>query len=83
MTWLPLYHDMGLIGCLLEAMYYPGNLVLLPPELFLVRPALWLRALSRHRGIVSPAPNFAYGLCLKRIRDEDSSAWISVTGATR
>jgi acyl-CoA synthetase (AMP-forming)/AMP-acid ligase II len=70
-TWLPLYHDMGLIGCLLEAMYYPGNLVLLPPELFLARPALWLRALSRHHGIVSPAPNFAYGLCLKRIRDED------------
>jgi acyl-CoA synthetase (AMP-forming)/AMP-acid ligase II len=70
-TWLPLYHDMGLIGCLLEAMYYPGNLVLLPPELFLVRPALWLRALSRHRGIVSPAPNFAYNLCLKRIREED------------
>ena len=70
-TWLPLYHDMGLIGCLLEAMYYPGTLVLLPPELFLVRPALWLRALSRHRGIVSPAPNFAYGLCLKRIRDEE------------
>jgi len=70
-TWLPLYHDMGLIGCLLEAMYYPGNLVLLPPELFLARPALWLRALSRHQGIVSPAPNFAYGLCLKRIRDDD------------
>ena len=70
-TWLPLYHDMGLIGCLLEAMYYPGNLVLLPPELFLARPALWLRALSRHRGIVSPAPNFAYGMCVKRVRDED------------
>lgn len=70
-TWLPLYHDMGLIGCLLEALYFPGNLVLLPPELFLARPALWLRALSRHRGIVSPAPNFAYGLCLKRIRDEE------------
>ncbi len=70
-TWLPLYHDMGLIGCLLEAMYYPGNLVLLPPELFLARPALWLRALSRHRGIVSPAPSFAYGMCAKRVRDED------------
>ncbi len=70
-TWLPLYHDMGLIGCLLEAMYYPADLVLIPPELFLARPALWLRALSRHRGIVSPAPNFAYGYCLKRIRDED------------
>jgi len=70
-SWLPLYHDMGLVGCLLEAMYYPGNLVLIPPELFLARPALWLRALSRHHGIVSPAPNFAYGLCLKRLRDDD------------
>ncbi|MBK7860098.1 MAG: AMP-binding protein [Archangiaceae bacterium] len=70
-SWLPLYHDMGLIGCLLEAVYYPGDLVLLPPEAFLARPALWLRAISRHHGGVSPAPNFAYGLCLKRVRDED------------
>lgn len=70
-SWLPLYHDMGLIGCLLEALYYPATLVLIPPELFVVRPALWLRALSRHRGIVSPAPNFAYGLCVKRVRDDE------------
>jgi acyl-CoA synthetase (AMP-forming)/AMP-acid ligase II len=79
-TWLPLYHDMGLIGCLLEAIYHPGALALIPPELFLARPALWLRALSRHHGTVSPAPNFAYGLCLKRVRDEeldgvDLSGW--------
>jgi acyl-CoA synthetase (AMP-forming)/AMP-acid ligase II len=46
-------------------------MVLIPPEVFLARPALWLRALSRHRGFVSPAPNFAYGLCLKRVKDED------------
>jgi fatty-acyl-CoA synthase len=70
-SWLPLYHDMGLIGCLLTALYYPGNLVLIPPELFLGRPALWLRALSRHKGFISPAPNFAYGLCLKRVKDEE------------
>ncbi len=79
-SWLPLYHDMGLIGCLLSAMYYPGHLVLIPPEVFLARPALWLRALSRHQGYISPAPNFAYGLCLKRVKDEDLdgvdlSAW--------
>ncbi|QRK09878.1 fatty acyl-AMP ligase [Archangium violaceum] len=79
-SWLPLYHDMGLIGCLLSAVYYPGSMVLLPPEVFLARPALWLRALSRHRGFVSPAPNFAYGLCLKRVKDSelegvDLSAW--------
>ena len=79
-SWLPLYHDMGLIGALLTALYYPGELVLLPPEAFLVRPALWLRAISRHRGYVSPAPNFAYGLCLKRVKDAeldgvDLSSW--------
>ncbi len=70
-SWLPLYHDMGLIGCLLAAAYYPGNLVLLPPEAFLARPQLWLRALSRHRGGISPAPNFAYGLLLKRLKPHD------------
>ncbi|MCY1040039.1 fatty acyl-AMP ligase [Corallococcus sp. bb12-1] len=79
-SWLPLYHDMGLIGCVLAALYYPGSLVLIPPETFLVKPALWLRALSRHRGFVSPAPNFAYGLCLKRVKDAelqgvDLSGW--------
>jgi acyl-CoA synthetase (AMP-forming)/AMP-acid ligase II len=79
-SWLPLYHDMGLIGFLLTAMFWPGELVLLPPEAFLARPALWLRALSRHRGTISAAPNFAYGLCLKRVRDAelaglDLSAW--------
>jgi fatty-acyl-CoA synthase len=70
-SWLPLYHDMGLIGCLLLAVVHPGTLTLLPPELFLARPALWLRAMSRTRAAVSVAPNFAYGLCVKRIRDED------------
>ncbi|HET9449521.1 MAG TPA: AMP-binding protein, partial [Aggregicoccus sp.] len=79
-SWLPLYHDMGLVGCLLLAAYHPGSLVLIPPELFLARPALWLRALSRHRGIFSTAPNFAYGLCLKRVKDAelegvDLSGW--------
>ncbi len=70
-SWLPLYHDMGLIGCLLSAVYQAGPLVLLPPELFLAKPSLWLRAISRHRATISPAPNFAYGLCLKRVHDED------------
>jgi len=70
-TWLPLYHDMGLIGNLLTAFYLPRPLVLLPPELFLAVPAAWLRAISRHRGTITAAPNFAFGLCLKRIRDDD------------
>ena len=72
-SWLPLYHDMGLIGCLLQAVYYPGPLVLIPPELFLARPALWLRAISRHRATISVAPSFAYALCARRVRDEDLS----------
>jgi fatty-acyl-CoA synthase len=79
-SWLPLYHDMGLIGALMSGIYYPGPLVLLPPEVFLVRPALWLRTVSRFRATISGGPNFAYGLCLKRIRDEelrgvDLSSW--------
>lgn len=80
--WLPLYHDMGLIGCLLSALYYPGNLVLISPEIFLAKPALWLRAISRHKAIISPAPDFAYALCAKRVKDVDLvgvdlSAWLA------
>ena len=70
-AWLPLYHDMGLIGCLLSAAYYPGRLVLIAPEHFLAKPALWLRAIARHRAFISPAPNFAYAICTKRVRDAD------------
>ncbi|MGA9520666.1 MAG: AMP-binding protein [Myxococcaceae bacterium] len=86
-SWLPLYHDMGLIGCLLAAVHWPGSLVLIPPELFLAKPALWLRTISRFRATISPAPNFAFGLCLKRVRDEeldgvDLSSWTyAPTGA--
>jgi acyl-CoA synthetase (AMP-forming)/AMP-acid ligase II len=70
-SWLPLYHDMGLIGGLLAAMTYPGPLVLIPPEHFLARPALWLRAVARHRGTLSAAPSFAYAYAAERVRDED------------
>ncbi len=86
-SWLPLYHDMGLIGCLVNAVAYPGPLVLLRPEQFLARPALWLRALSRHRGTLSAAPNFAYAMCVRRIRAEelegvDLSSWaLALNGA--
>ncbi|HVP62537.1 MAG TPA: AMP-binding protein [Myxococcaceae bacterium] len=86
-SWLPLYHDMGLIGCLLSAMTYPGPLVLLGPEVFLGRPALWLRALSRHRGTMSVAPSFAYAVCARRVKDEemdgaDLSRWrLALNGA--
>ena len=70
-SWLPLYHDMGLIGALLGAMSYPGPLVLVAPEHFLARPALWLRAVARHRGTISVAPSFAYAYCADRVADAD------------
>jgi fatty-acyl-CoA synthase len=86
-TWLPLYHDMGLIGNLLLAFHGQGRLVLLPPEMFLAVPAAWLRAISRHQATSSAAPNFAFGFCLNRIRDEelegvDLSSWsVCLNGA--
>jgi fatty-acyl-CoA synthase len=86
-SWLPLYHDMGLIGCLLLAVYYPGPLVLIPPEHFLARPGLWLRAIARHRATLSVSPTFGYALCTKRVRDRDVegldlSSWkLAVCGA--
>lgn len=81
-SWLPLYHDMGLIGCVMPALDTPATLSLLPPEAFLVKPALWLRALSRYGGTISPAPDFAYALCVERVQDEelegvDLSRWLA------
>ena len=69
--WLPLYHDMGLVGCLYQGLYYPATVTYLGPEQFLAKPASWLQALSRYRAVISPAPNFAYGLCASKIRDQD------------
>lgn len=87
-SWLPLYHDMGLIGCLFTALERPsGTLTLFSPELFVARPALWLRAISRYRATLSPAPNFAYALAAERVRDEeldgvDLSCWrVALNGA--
>jgi len=70
-SWLPLYHDMGLIGCVLPALERPTTLTLIPPEVFVTRPAVWLQTISRYRATISPAPNFAYGLCVDKITDED------------
>lgn len=85
--WLPLYHDMGLIGCVMSAVVARADLTLIPPEIFLAKPALWLKALSTYRATVSPAPNFAYTLCTQRIKDSDMagcdlSAWqLALCGA--
>ncbi len=86
-SWLPLYHDMGLIGCVFPALERPAVLTLIPPELFVARPAVWLQTISRYSATVSPAPNFAYGLCVEKISDEemegvDLSSWsVALNGA--
>jgi fatty-acyl-CoA synthase len=70
-SWLPLYHDMGLLGCVFPALARDATLTLLAPELFVARPALWLRAIGRYGATISPAPNFGYSLCLTRVADAD------------
>ena len=70
-SWLPLYHDMGLIGAWLGSLYHGVPLVLMSPLRFLARPQRWLWAIHRHRGTLSAAPNFAYELCVSRIADQD------------
>jgi fatty-acyl-CoA synthase len=71
LSWLPLYHDMGLVGMTLGTMYSGRSTVLLPPHTFVKRPATWLRAISHYRSTVSFAPNFAYDLCVRRVKDRD------------
>jgi 1-acyl-sn-glycerol-3-phosphate acyltransferase len=70
-SWLPLYHDMGLIGGCFATMFLGFPVVLMSPLAFLSHPARWLRAIHRHRGTISGGPNFCYELCLRRIADED------------
>ncbi|UCE88122.1 MAG: AMP-binding protein [Pseudomonadota bacterium] len=66
-SWLPLYHDMGLIGAWFGSLYYGIPLAVMSPLSFLTRPARWLWAIHQHRGTLSAAPNFAYELCMKRV----------------
>lgn len=70
-SWLPLYHDMGLVGAVFVALLRAGNLTLLGPEVFIGRPGLWLRAIGRTGALISPAPNFAYALCVDRVTDAE------------
>ena len=70
-TWLPLYHDMGLIGAWMAPLFFGVPVVVMSPLAFLSRPERWLRAIHRHRGTLSPAPNFAYELCVRKIADND------------
>ena len=70
-SWLPLYHDMGLIGAWLGSLYHAAPVVILSPLRFLSRPESWLWAIHRHGATLSASPNFGYELCLRKIADED------------
>jgi fatty-acyl-CoA synthase len=77
-SWLPLYHDMGLVGMSLGPLYGARPVVLMPPEMFVKRPIEWLRAITRYRATISYAPNFAYDLCVRRVKNIDGldlSSW--------
>ncbi len=70
-SWLPLYHDMGLIGAWLGCVYFGAPFYVMSPLAFLARPQSWLKAIDRFRGTISAAPNFAFELCLNKIDDAD------------
>ncbi len=88
-SWLPLYHDMGLIGMWLGSLYYGIPLILLTPFSFLNHPERWLWAIHYHRGTLSGAPNFAYELCVRKIDSViieglDLSSWrMAANGAEK
>jgi fatty-acyl-CoA synthase len=70
-SWLPLNHDMGLVGMAIGSLYAGRPCVLMTPQAFVKRPVEWLRALTRHQGTISFAPNFAFDLCVRRVKDAD------------
>lgn len=70
-SWLPLYHDMGLIGAWLGSLYYAMPLVVMSPLDFLARPPRWLWAIHKYRATISAAPNFAYEICATKLDDRD------------
>lgn len=78
--WLPLYHDMGLIGNVLQTLWLGAQCILMPPATFLQHPATWLEAISKYRATISGGPDFAYRLCTEKISDQvsanlDLSCW--------
>ncbi|BDA68746.1 non-ribosomal peptide synthetase [Calothrix sp. PCC 7716] len=86
-TWLPIYHDMGLIGGMLQPLFGGFPCIMMPPTAFLQSPYRWLQAISRYQGTTSGGPNFAYDLCVQRITPEqkatlDLSSWsVAFNGA--
>jgi acyl transferase domain-containing protein/acyl-CoA synthetase (AMP-forming)/AMP-acid ligase II/acyl carrier protein len=73
-SWLPLHHDMGLIGAVFGVLYVGGTCYLMPPSAFIQRPMRWLETISRYRADFSVAPNFAYELCVERSSEEERAA---------
>jgi acyl carrier protein len=86
-SWLPLYHDMGLIGSWLASLYFGCRFIVMSPMAFLARPGLWLRAIHDYRGTISGSPNFGYELAARRAADADLagldlSCWrVAINGA--
>jgi acyl-CoA synthetase (AMP-forming)/AMP-acid ligase II len=86
-TWLPAFHDMGLMNGIIQPVYKGGPCYLMPPLSFLMRPIRWLQAMSRYKATISGGPNFAYELCTRRITPEqrealDLSSWdVAYNGA--
>ncbi|MEH2072599.1 MAG: amino acid adenylation domain-containing protein [Nostoc sp.] len=86
-SWLPVYHDMGLIGGILQPLYGGFGCILMSPAAFLQRPYRWLQAISRYKGTTSGGPNFAYQQCIQRITSQqketlDLSSWsVAFNGA--
>jgi fatty-acyl-CoA synthase len=74
-SWLPLYHDMGLIGFVIAPMVYGVPSVFIPTMRFIKRPSVWMDTIHRHRGTASFAPNFAYALATRRIKESDLNNW--------
>ncbi len=86
-SWLPPYHDMGLIGGILQPLYVGAPMILMPPLAFLQKPIRWLQAISNFQATTSGGPNFAFDLCVQKIKPEqlatlDLSSWkVAFTGA--
>jgi acyl-CoA synthetase (AMP-forming)/AMP-acid ligase II len=74
-SWLPTFHDMGLIGCVLTPIFVGMHCVLLTPIHFVQRPARWLEAISRYRTAIAGGPNFAFDLCARRVTPEEQSGF--------
>ncbi len=86
-SWLPLYHDMGLVCAMLFSVYHAIPITLMTPATFLSRPGRWLRAISDARATITASPNFGYGLCTRRVSEEEragldlSSLRVCINGA--